>query len=63
MIFSTSLSSGKFISAFKQSKVVPIYKKGSKININNYRPVNLLCNITKILDKLVYKRLDNFLTK
>ena len=40
-IFARSILSDKFISAFKQSKVVPIYKKGSKTNIDNYRPVNL----------------------
>ena len=62
-IFARSILSGKFISAFKQSKVVPIYKKGSKTNIDNYRPVNLLSNLSKILEKLVYKRLENFLSK
>lgn len=62
-IFAYSILNGKFISAFKQSKVVPIFKKGSKTNIDNYRPVNLLSNLSKILEKLVYKRLEGFLTK
>ena len=43
------------------SKVVPVFKKDSKLNYSNYRPISLLSNIEKILERLMYKRLYTFL--
>ena len=42
-------------------QVVPVYKKDSKLDYQNYRPISLLSNIEKILEKLMYKRLYKFL--
>ena len=39
------------------SKVVPIHKKGSKNNIENYRPIANLCSTSKIFEKFILKRL------
>ena len=47
----------------KTSKIIPIYKKGSKLECSNYRPISLLSNIDKILERLMYNRLYNFLEK
>ena len=52
---------GVFLSVFKTAKVVPVFKKDSKLNYSNYRPISLLSNIEKILEKLMYKRLHTFL--
>ena len=62
-IFNLSLSSGKFVSSFKKSKVVPIHKKKSKSDMNNYRPISLLPVISKILEKIMHTRLYSFLNK
>ena len=62
-IFNLSLSSGEFISSFKKSKVVPIHKKKSKSDMNNYRPISLLPVISKILEKIMHVRLYSFLNK
>ena len=62
-IFNQSLSQGKFISGFKHSKVIPLLKKGDPKNLTNYRPISLLSCISKILEKLVHKRLYSYLTK
>ena len=61
-IFNLSLSNGKFIDAFKVAKVVPVSKKGSIYEVNNYRPISLLPVLSKILERLVYKRVVSFLT-
>ena len=45
----------------KVARVVPIYKKGTKEHVNNYRPISLLTSISKILEKLVHKRTLRFL--
>ena len=52
---------GVFPSVLKTAKVVPVFKKDSKLNYSNYRPISLLSNIEKILEKLTYKRLYAFL--
>ena len=43
------------------AKVVPVFKKDSKLDYSFYRPISLLSNIEKILEKLMYKRFYTFL--
>ena len=62
-LFNLSLSSGVFPSLLKIAKVVPVHKKDSKLDCRNYRPISLLSNIEKILEKLMYKRVYQFLTE
>ena len=52
---------GVFPSVLKIAKVVPVFKKDSKLDYSNYHPISLLSNIEKILEKLMYKRLYTFL--
>ena len=47
-------------SVLKTAKVVPVFKKDSKLDYSNYRPISLLSNVEKILEKLMYKRLYTF---
>ena len=62
-IFNLSLAQGKFICDFKKAKVIPVHKKGSKLDVNNYRPISLLPVMSKILERIVYKRLHSFLNQ
>ena len=59
-LFNLSFMTGVFPSVLKTAKVVPVFKKDSKLNYSNYRPISLLSNIEKILEKLMYKRLYAF---
>ena len=52
---------GVFPSILKTAKAVPAFKKNSKLDYSNYRPISLLSNIEKILEKFMYKRLYTFL--
>ena len=61
LIINLSFSTGIFPSNLKTAKVVPIHKKGSKLEISNYCPIPLLSNIDKIFEKLIYKRVYGFL--
>ena len=56
-VFDLSLSKGKFINDFKIAKVCPVFKKGNAKDINNYRSISLLSNVSKILEKIMYSRL------
>ena len=40
-----------------------IYKKGEKLEANNYRPISLLSNTSKLYKKAMHIRLNNFLRK
>ena len=62
-LFNLSFSSGSFPSIIKTVNVVPVFKKGSKLDYCNYRPISLLSNVEKILEKLMYKRVYDFLTE
>ena len=60
-LFNLSFLTGVFPSILKTAKVVPVFKKDSKLDYSNYRPMSLLSNIEKILEKLMYKKLSTFL--
>ena len=61
-IFNLSLSAGCCPDLLKLAKVIPVYKKDDPTQVTNYRPISLLPCISKILEKIVYKRLDSFLS-
>ena len=63
IIFNASLSSGIFPDELKVAKVVPIYKKDYPQEFGNYRPVSVLPCISKILERIVYNRSYEFLSK
>ena len=45
----------------KIAKVVLIFKSEARLLCNNYRPISLLSNIGKIIEKLIHLRLNLFL--
>ena len=47
-----------FPSVLKIAKLVPVFKKDSKLDYSNYRPITLLTNIEKILEKLICKLIN-----
>jgi hypothetical protein len=62
-IFNKVLSTGIFLERLKFSEVNPIFKKGDKAEIFNYRPVSLLTSFSKVIEKINYKRLYNYLNE
>jgi len=59
----TSLTTGIYPDKLKTAKVTPVHKSGCKTNIYNYRPVSVLPVISKILEKIIYIRLENYLIR
>ena len=47
----------------KIAKVLPLYKANDEHEVSNYRPVSILTQFSKILEKLFEKRLRNFIDK
>ena len=63
MIVNMSLEQGVVPDGMKLAKVIPIYKAKSRESFTNYRPISLLSNISKILEKVVHRRLYSFIEK
>ena len=61
IILNLSFSSGIFPSEMKTAKVIPVIKSGNRSDFSNYRPISLLSQFSKILDKLYILRLEQFL--
>jgi hypothetical protein len=61
-IFNLSLVSGVFPQMLKQCRVIPIFKAGNRLDVDNYRPISLLSSISKILEKIVSEKLLYHLT-
>ena len=51
----------KFKIVWKTAKVTPIFKAGSKMNIENYQPISVLPVVVKVFGRLVYGQLYSFL--
>ena len=62
LVVNLSFEQGKYPQTMKTAKIIPIHKKGSKLDVDNYRPISLLSNVNKVFEKLMYERVYRFLT-
>ena len=51
------LSSGTFPTRLKFAEIIPLYKKGERMDISNYRPISILPSFSKIFEKIILRRL------
>ncbi len=42
---------------------LPVYKKGCKLNMVNYRPVSVLGAMSKILERVIYDQIEEYISK
>ena len=62
-LFNQSLSCGTVPDNWKLANVVPVYKKGNKTHVENYRPISLLSIVSKVLERCVITKIrDHLLT-
>ena len=47
---------------WKESNVIPVHKKDNTLDPNNYRPISLLSNVGKLMERCVHKHLNEYLT-
>ena len=62
-IINMSFTTGIHPDKLKLAQVMPIFKKGSRLEACNYRPISLLSNINKIYEKVMYSRVYSFINK
>ena len=60
-IFNIRVKFGIFPYLTKIAKIRRLFKKGDKLDIQNYRPITVLSVFSKILEKIMYHRLLSFL--
>ena len=60
-IFNLSFTTGVFPKLLKDAVVTPIYKNGDNREPGNYRPISILTFFSKLLGKLFYNRIINFI--
>ena len=52
-----SIHSLKFPNELKQADIVPTHKKKSKLSKENYRPISILPNVSKIYESCLYNQI------
>lgn len=62
-VFNEIIISGCFPNCLKNARVIPLFKSGDKMEVNNYRPISILQVMSKILEKLLISRLTGFLNQ
>ena len=55
-----SIRSSKFPNELKQADIVPAYKKKSKLSKENYRPISILPNVSKIYKRCLYDQIATY---
>jgi hypothetical protein len=57
LLFNLSLSKGIIPQEWKKANIVPVFKKGNKSDISNYRPISLLPIVGKVLERCVHSHI------
>ena len=59
-LFSLSLSQHYLPEEWRVHCITPIYKSGDKSSVTNYRPISLLCTLSKVLERIIYNAIIDF---
>ena len=62
-VLNLSLSNGYFPDELKIAEVIPVFKSGDAMKLINYRPVSMLSVFSKLLERIMYNRLNSFIQK
>ena len=58
-IFNKSIALGQFPLEWKAARVIPIFKKGQRTMLDNYRPISILPVVSKLIERILYNQLSN----
>ena len=61
-LFNECLITGNFPDNLKLADITPVFKKKDPLNKENYRPVSVLPDISKIFEKLMQKQINDYIS-
>lgn len=61
VLFNTCLKTCSLPDIWKNHKITPIPKSGNTCLISNYRPISLLCVMSKVLETVIYGKIIDFI--
>ena len=61
-LFLLCLSQCSLPSEWRVHLIVPVFKSGDRSSVRNYRPISLLCTVSKLLEKLIYDKIISFVS-
>ena len=61
-IFKLSLNQAYFPLSWKRSNICPVFKKSNRQIKSNYRPISLLCNVSRVFERIMFNALYEYLT-
>ena len=61
--FNISLETSVFPLSMKLANVTPVHKKGNRSEKDNYRPVSILPNLSKVFERCIYNQIAQFFDK
>ena len=59
--FNNSIYQSEFPSVLKLANITPAFKKGDRNSKENYRPVSILSNISKIFERCMFRQISSFM--
>ncbi len=62
-IFNKSIALSQFPSEWKAARVIPVFKKGQRTMLDNYRPISILPVVSKLIERILYNQLSKYLEK
>ena len=57
----SSINNGNFPSFLKLANVIPVFKKDCKNSKDNYRPISILKNISKVYERILFSQIGLFM--
>ena len=60
-IINLSIQEAVFPTLYKAAKIIPLHKKEDPLDVKNYRPVAILCIISKIIERAIFLQIVDFM--
>ena len=57
-LFVLSVQTSTLPAQWKIHSIVPVHRSGCQSNVSNYRPISLLCTISKALEKVIFNKIS-----